>query len=430
MRVDYSASTFTLKGSGMANADMNQWQLEEPEPPKRKPTPVAPQNAASTQNVASQSPKPPKPLAFQFTGTGAEYFRIWVVNLLLTILTLGIYSAWAKVRRLQYFYRNTRLGGATFDYHGKPMAILKGRILAFTLIAAYEISSDISLLASGVVAFILLALLPWLLARAFRFKMVNSSYRGLRFNFHGTVKQAYRTLILFPVVLGVLALFLWSAFESFSTSMNSFTALLLLAFAAAALAGLVPLAHYFLKHFQVDHSYFGQSPFFINIRIKDFFQIYAKALGWLMAGSIAAGIFGMLTHKLYLILAETMFGWLFTILYSALSAYLFYVLARAFLESRLQNLVWNHTEIAYNRFESKLGARWLLWIHLSNMVLIILTFGLYKPFAVIRVLKFKVEHMRLVPSGNLEEFLADQTTNDVGAMGQEAGNLFDIDIAL
>lgn len=40
-----------------------------------------------------------KPLTF--TGTGAEYFGIWIVNLLLTIVTLGIYSSWAKVRRLQ-----------------------------------------------------------------------------------------------------------------------------------------------------------------------------------------------------------------------------------------------------------------------------------------------------------------------------------------
>jgi uncharacterized membrane protein YjgN (DUF898 family) len=41
-------------------------------------------------------------MPFEFRGTGGEYFRIWIVNLLLTILTLGIYSAWAKVRQLRY----------------------------------------------------------------------------------------------------------------------------------------------------------------------------------------------------------------------------------------------------------------------------------------------------------------------------------------
>ena len=37
-------------------------------------------------------------LPLEFRGNGYEYFRIWIVNILLTIMTLGIYSAWAKVR--------------------------------------------------------------------------------------------------------------------------------------------------------------------------------------------------------------------------------------------------------------------------------------------------------------------------------------------
>ena len=60
---------------------------------------------------------------FVFSGTGKEYFRIWIVNLCLTIATAGIYSAWAKVRRLQYFHRSTALAGAVFDFHGDPKAI-------------------------------------------------------------------------------------------------------------------------------------------------------------------------------------------------------------------------------------------------------------------------------------------------------------------
>jgi len=77
---------------------------------------------------------------FEFTGDGWEYFKIWIVNLLLTILTLGIYSAWAKVRRLHYFYRNTLLAGASFEYHGTPIAILKGRLIAFALFLVYTLA--------------------------------------------------------------------------------------------------------------------------------------------------------------------------------------------------------------------------------------------------------------------------------------------------
>jgi len=37
-------------------------------------------------------------LAVEFKGDGWEYFKIWLVNVLLTMTTLGIYSARAKVK--------------------------------------------------------------------------------------------------------------------------------------------------------------------------------------------------------------------------------------------------------------------------------------------------------------------------------------------
>ncbi|MEN8247124.1 MAG: DUF898 family protein, partial [Thermodesulfobacteriota bacterium] len=70
----------------------------------------------------------PSEIPFEFTGSGREYFKIWIVNILLSIITLGIYSAWAKVRRKQYLYGNTRLKGAAFEYLADPVKILKGRL--------------------------------------------------------------------------------------------------------------------------------------------------------------------------------------------------------------------------------------------------------------------------------------------------------------
>ncbi|HEY3984739.1 DUF898 family protein, partial [Cedecea sp.] len=71
----------------------------------------------------------------KFHGAGGEYFSIWLVNMLLTCLTLGIYSAWATVRSRRYFYGNTELDGDRFDYHAKPVQILIGRLLVIGLIA-------------------------------------------------------------------------------------------------------------------------------------------------------------------------------------------------------------------------------------------------------------------------------------------------------
>ena len=53
----------------------------------------------------------------EFRGRGGEYFRIWIVNIALSVLTLGIYTAWAKVRTQRYFYGNTYLAGESFVYH-------------------------------------------------------------------------------------------------------------------------------------------------------------------------------------------------------------------------------------------------------------------------------------------------------------------------
>ncbi len=94
----------------------------------------------SAQSASPPQPPPHAPQPLHFNGNGAEYFGIWIVNLLLTIVTLGIYSAWAKVRRLQYFYRHTELAGSSFDFHGSPIRILIGRLIALAMLIAYNVS--------------------------------------------------------------------------------------------------------------------------------------------------------------------------------------------------------------------------------------------------------------------------------------------------
>jgi uncharacterized membrane protein YjgN (DUF898 family) len=388
----------------------------------------APKNTARRRSTANTLPEGAQ--QFEFTGTGREYFRIWIVNLLLTIITLGIYSAWAKVRRLQYFYRNTQVGGSTFDYHGDPRAILKGRIFALVLVSAYKIAGGISGAAALAIGAILVALMPWMLARSFRFKLVNSSYRGLRFRFHGSVGDAYRSLSLFPVMLGVIAFFIWSVFTSFarSRSIGTGMTLTLVALALVSLA-VVPMAHFSLKRYQRDNAYFGQTPVFFHATARDFFRIYGRTLGVLAAGVFIAMLTGFSLFKMLpgqnVQTYATIAG-----LLSALNFYALCFLVQAFLDSRLQNHIWQQTEMGGIRFQSRARARTLFWIQLSNLILVVLTLGLFKPFATVRLLKYRIENLVLIPDEGLEEFLADQSSNDASAAGQEAGDFFDFDFAL
>jgi uncharacterized membrane protein YjgN (DUF898 family) len=194
------------------------------------------------------SVEPPDVLEpFSFAGAGGEYFRIWIVNLFLSIVTLGIYSAWAKVRRLQYFYRNTRVAGFGFDYHGDPIAILKGRLIAVGLFGTYYVAGLLSPL-FGLVAFGLLALvLPWLISRSLRFRFYNSSYRGIRFHFSGSTRSAYWVFLALPA-LSVLTLFI-----------------------------LLPLAHHRIKRYQHANAAYGRTKFTFAAPVGEFYVAYVAA---------------------------------------------------------------------------------------------------------------------------------------------------------
>ena len=152
---------------------------------------------------------------FRFYGSGGEYFGIWFVNILLTLLTLGIYSAWAKVRTMQYFYGNTELAGGRFRFTASPLRILRGRIIAVALLALY-VTSD---LLSGpdadnplarivffglIIAYFLFA--PVLAIFVMSFRMRYSQWRGVAFQFNRDYVGGYRVYSLPMAFVALLSL--------------------------------------------------------------------------------------------------------------------------------------------------------------------------------------------------------------------------------
>jgi uncharacterized membrane protein YjgN (DUF898 family) len=138
----------------------------------------------------------PRRLPLKFTGSAAEFFRVWIVNVALSIVTLGIYSAWAKVRSKNYFYRHTLLDGSSFEYHAVPLQILKGRLIVGALFAAIFAAKLYSLqvYAVGLLVFVLAS--PAIIPLALTFNARNSSYRNVRFCFDGTIGAAYKTYLI------------------------------------------------------------------------------------------------------------------------------------------------------------------------------------------------------------------------------------------
>ena len=79
-----------------------------------------------------------------FNGDGKEFFGIWIVNTLLSIVTLGIYSPWAKVQNTKYLYNNLSIDDHYFDYHAQPIQILKGRLIAILAVIAFALLSTVN----------------------------------------------------------------------------------------------------------------------------------------------------------------------------------------------------------------------------------------------------------------------------------------------
>src|SRR5258708_22462729 len=141
---------------------------------------------------------------FQFTGRTGDYFRIWIVSLCLSILTLGVYSAWGKVRKKRYLYAHTRVGGSAFEFRARPLAILKGRAIAVLLFGGFAATGHFLPEVQWTFIALLLVLTPWIVVAANRFNAQNSAYRNIRFGFTGRLGEAAK------VFLGVGALTLVS----------------------------------------------------------------------------------------------------------------------------------------------------------------------------------------------------------------------------
>ena len=332
-------------------------------------------------------------IPFTFTGKSGEYFKIWVVNVFLTMLTLGIYSAWAKVRKKRYFYRNTLLQDAPFDYLADPIKILKGRsiicgVLVVLLITGYFLSNLVLVLVIPAIA-----LFPWLVVKALAFRARNSSYRNMRFAFSVTYGQALRVFIVQPIITVV----------TFGLS--------------------YPYQAYRRKVFLIDNSAYGTAPFVFLGEAASFYRIYFwQALGLSLLVGILTAIAMAVAQRLLLASAQQIFGQIISLLAS--------LTLIAFVRAAVANLVWSNVELrgdSSHVFSSTLSIFKMIWIYLSNAVAIVFSLGLLIPWASIRTVRYRLANLYVFSSGELDAFVASEQEK-VGTVGEEILDFFDFDV--
>ena len=71
--------------------------------------------------------------AFAFTGTWRDYLPIAISNLLLTIVTLGVYRFWAKARERRYLWSHTRFIDDRLEWAGTGREMFTGFLFAMLL---------------------------------------------------------------------------------------------------------------------------------------------------------------------------------------------------------------------------------------------------------------------------------------------------------
>ncbi|SCB33281.1 YjgN family protein [Rhizobium hainanense] len=303
-----------------------------------------------------------------FTGNASEYFGIWIVNILLTIVTLGIYSAWAKVRRNRYFYGNTVILGQSFEYHAKGKQILIGRLIVFGLLIVLNILAHVAPLAVLVVWPVLLIMFPWFLMRGLRFNARVTSYRNVRFDFVGTYGGAFKAIFLGALVTMI------------------------------SIGLLSPIASRWFYKYIFDNLRYGDRPFSTEPRLGALYEALFTVIAIVIAGIVILGLLGAVAAGVggNSMGSVSLWHWMVVLIFPI------YIIAGLYYRAAVRNIIWSAATVDHrHQLRSDLGRRRYAWIAISNVVVTLVTLGLMRPWAAVRMQHFLAEHTAISVDGEI-----------------------------
>ncbi len=345
------------------------------------------------------TPAPAATHKVRFDGNGTEYFRIWIVNTVLTILTLGLFWPWAKIRARRYFYGNTTLDGDPFDFLAEPMPILRGFLIIGVGFLLYNIANQIApLVALGILGFFFL-IWPWLFYKAVRFRSRYSAWRAVRFGFDGSLGRSYLVnlfmYLLVPVTLGLI----------------------------------LPQIRKMRQEYVWDNLRIGQQRFSVELESSRFYAAYiigGFVMGFfifcfsMLAGLIAAATFGSGNHALIYLIP----------ILSYIPIFLIYIAGQSYIYTEIFRHTMDNLSLGAGRFHSSLQWTSLAWVQISNLLLTIFTLGLFFPWAQVRRARCILTSITVfAPTGALESFHS-APTESASAVGDVASDVFDFEIGL
>lgn len=357
----------------------------------------------------------------RFTGSGSEFFRIWAVNLLLTLVTLTLYWPFARARRLTYFHNHTEVHGHALGFHGDPWKMFQGHLV---LLVVGGISGALTYLwpAYSWAGLLLMALAWPLLWRAsLRFRMRNTSWCGVRFDFEGPLVHAYKVML--PLFLPAIALNLLQAFIQPDPEAMKWMGL-----GSLAISGLFLV----LLPWLMAHMYRYQHGGYRFAQERSALVIKTAMLYWLFLSFVLVlvGVVALLVGGGYILIKSLHWNPVIAIsVLGGLGYFLAFIVIYSLAVVKTQNLLWSHTASAHVQVQSDLSFwRFLGWTFL-NWLFIVLTLGLYWPFAAVRMARMRLEAITVDIDGDVGT-LSPVAPDALGVLADASGDYFGLDLGL
>lgn len=384
--------------------------------------------------------------SLEFNGNGTEYFKIWIVNLLLTIVTLGIYYPWAKVRSRRYFFGNTELDNANFEYHATGKQLFISYIIAMAIFATYIIIGQMFPIVGLVFALLFLAALPWIIWRSIKFNLRMISYRNVRFGFNGNLGGAYATFLAYPIgmIIGfVIVVAVILSVIGHLMGMQVFAGFLATLLILLGYPAFFAMINKISSNYLTNGSHFGQGQFVADLKFKPFFIIMLKGIGlafllmFLVVFVVSLLAFLIIGLDQLILFSEkmqnielgagpgTIFFVLIFSIYALLLAAGIYI--KAYFITRHRSYLFTETTLdSCITFGSTLRANKLFVISFTNLLMIVFTLGLAYPWAAVRAYGYLAESIDIEATQGFDGYMSQQGSE--GAIGEELGEAFDIDV--
>jgi uncharacterized membrane protein YjgN (DUF898 family) len=431
-------TTGTTKGLELQDVDLDNY-LEHPAYGQSWQQPAQPymprHRALQTEFVAD--PNVPVVHKVKFTGEGGEFFRMWIVDTFLTFVTLGIYAAWAKVRAQQYFYGHTLLNGYNLGYLAKPIPILKGNLIIGAFAIAYSLVGQLT--GRPELALILLAMFglayPFLVYSTLRFRASTSSYRGVRFAFHGTLWESYKVYGLTGLVVGgSFLVFVGLLYFLLTTSPRDFQVVISNIMFAGLVSTLLfmamwPWVVFQQRKYMFSNLAWGSALSRFKGRWEDLYSICFRpyAVGFLGIAAICILASWILSAGRPAETAVVLVAVVATLL-AVISIGPVILWIDTYTRAKMMQYFFEHTQLDKRiKISSDINIGEFFWLRLLNQLALSITYGLAGPWVRVRYAKFVLQSISITVQGDLDDVAAGKLQKE-GVLGDAAADYWNIEI--